>query len=464
MLKTLATGTAHLGGWVVLLLLAQAAHAAPPPTVSLDEALRSADEHSPQVGMAEWAVVAARARRAQAMSYYGPTLSLDANVLWWDEALEASLSGDEPLDCSAWPPPTDQLCLGFAEPLVVRDQQTSSVTLMAVQPLTGLFAISQGHVASGHVHQAAVLDEASKRADVAVQVVDAYFGALAADRMVEVATTVVSNLEGHEARATAFNDAGLVNKNELLQIRLALANARLGLRRAGDGRALARGRLAMLMGHEGEVVPRDIPEEALLAPTSGLASQDPGRVRPDIDAMEHRVAAARAGRRATAADLAPQVAAIAAWQRTEGMGSFAAPQAMYAGVNVSWELWGWGRKHAALRESTAELRTAELGLQAMRDGVPLEVMGAWDSVEASWEAYEVGLSTLEQAAENQRIVEARFDGQLASATDLLDAESLSAQAQMSRVTARYDYLRAVAAWQRAVGAAVQPLRLEGTPR
>ena len=449
-----------------LLIAALAAPAAAAEiTVALDEALRRADAENPQVQIAEWAVVAARARKWQTMSYYGPTFSVDANALWWDEAIEASLTGGGTLDCTTWPAPMDQLCLGFSEPLIIRDQETTSVTLMAVQPITGLFAISQGHVATAHLQDAAEFDEQAKRAEVATQVVDAYFGALSAQQMVEVAETVVTNLEGHERRASAFHDAGLLQKNELLQLQVALANAQLGLRRATDGRDLARGFVAMFIGEdEDTVLPQDIPEEDMLAPSSGLDSDSAPGERPDIAAMEHRVQAAQAGRRATAADLAPQVAAIASWQRSEGLGSFSAPETMYAGVSASWEFWGWGRKAAALRESTAMLRQAELGLEAMSDAAPLEIRQTWDSVLASWEAYTVGQVTYEQAQENQRIVSARFDSQLASANDLLDAESLLAQARMSRLTARYDYLRAVAAWQRAIGATVEPLSSEGAPQ
>ncbi|TNE87285.1 MAG: hypothetical protein EP330_18875 [Deltaproteobacteria bacterium] len=445
-----------------LLLLIPALATAQAPLVGLDEALRRAETENPQVEMAEWAVVAARARKWQAMSYYGPTFTLDANHLWWDEALEVSLAGDEPLDCSATPPPFDQICLGMSGPLVVRDQQTSSVTLMAVQPLTGLLPISQGHIATSHLQKAAELDQAAKHSDVAVQVVEAYFGALTAERMEEVASTVVANLESHERRAAAFHDAGLIQKNELLQIRVALANAKLGQRRASDGRDLARGLLAKLIGADEEtVVPQDIAEEAILAPSTGSDGDASGGERPDVAAMEHRVAAAEAGKRAKVFELGPNIAAIAAWQRNEGMGSFAAPEATYVGLTANWQLWGWGRKHWALREATATARQAKVGLQAMTDAVPIEVEQSWDSVLASWQAYEVAQATDEQAQENHRIVSARFDSQLATATDLLDAESLLAQARMSRLTARYDYLTAVARWQRAIGAQVEPLRSEG---
>jgi outer membrane protein len=444
------------------MLLVPALATAQAPSVELDEALRRAETENPQVQAAEWAVVAARARKWQAVSYYGPTLSVDANHLWWDQEIAVSLAGDEPMDCTAIPPPFDGLCVGLGQPLVVREQQTTSVTLMAVQPLTGLLPISQGHMATDHLQKAAELDRKAKSSDVAVQVVEAYFGALTAQRMEEVASTVVANLESHEARASAFHDAGLLQKNELLQIQVALANAKLGQRRASDGQELARGLLAVLIGADEEtVVPNDIPEEAMLAPSAAFDGGTTGAARPDVAAMKHRVSAAEAGRRAKMFELGPEVAAIAAWQRNEGMGSFAAKEATYVGLTASWQLWGWGRKHWALREATATARQAKVGLQAMTDAVPIEVKRSWDSVLVSWQAYEVAQVTDEQATENHRIVAARFDSQLATATDLLDAESLLAQARMSRLTSRYDYLTSVARWQRATGAHVEPLKSQG---
>lgn len=453
----------RLLAWFLLLIPAVATAQA--PSVSLGEALRRAEVENSQLGAAEWAVAAAQARKWQAMSYYGPTLTFDANHLWWDEEIAVSLAGDEPLDCTAIPAPFDAICLGMGEPLVVREQQTESVTLMVVQPLTGLLPISQGHIATSHLAKAAELDQQASHSDVAVQVVEAYFGALTAERMEEVASTVVANLESHELRATAFYDAGLVQKNELLQIRVALANAKLGRRRAADGRDLARGLLAMLIGADFQtVVPEHIAEDTILAPSTGPNEGAPGSERPDLAAMEHRVAAAEAGKRAQVMGLGPNVAAIAAWQRTDGMGSFSAPETTYVGLTASWQLWGWGRKYWSVREATATAKQAKVGLQAMKDAVPIEVKQSWDSVAASWQAYEIGQVTEEQAQENHRIVSARFDSQLASATDLLDAESLLAQAQMSRLTSRYDYLTAVARWQQATGTHVDPIQSKGASR
>ncbi|MCK6502168.1 TolC family protein [Myxococcota bacterium] len=429
------------------------------PSITLDQALRRASTENPQVRIGEWATVAARARKWQAMSYYGPTLSVEGNALWWDEPIEFALVSAEDaaaLDCTTMPAPFDAMCEGFAEPTVVREQHTTSITVSAVQPITGLLGVSQGHMATARLQQAAEMDERATRAEVAVQVVDAYFGALAAEQMVAVATAVVENLEAHERRAVAFHEAELLNKSDLLQIQVALGNARINRQRAIDGRALARGLLAVLIdAEEPSVIPEDISEDALLAPARN--STESAGQRPDVAAMELRVEAARAGRRAAAADLVPQVAAIAAWQRTEGMGTFSAPESMYAGVTLQWQVWGWGRKHAALRESTASLRQAEVGLASMRDGVDLEQRRTWDAVVSSWDSYEMSRVTVAQAEENHRLVAARFESQLASATDLLDAESLLAQARMTRLTARYDYLRAVAAWQRAAGVDVAPL-------
>ena len=449
---------------IMLALVIQVAGAQEARSISLDQALAMSADGNAENRIAEWEVLRARAVRDQMAANYFPKVTAEAAILHWDDELLLDFSGGGgtgTTDCTALPPPMDAMCSSFSEPSVIREQDTENYSVTVVQPITGLYAIYEGHKATRHLARASGHDEAATRARVRHQVVQAYFGALEVDELAAVAGQATSSLEAHVAKARAFHEAGLLLKSDLLQLEVALANARIGESRAQDGVVLARRRLALLTGAEGPVAPTPVEPGHVRASDSfdELDAVSLAEERNDAQAMAERVAAARAGRRAKRADLFPQIAALASWQRNEGQGSFAPPEAWYVGLSAQWQLFGGGQKHFAIREATAQLRMAEEGSAALQQGIALEAEAALREVDASARAFEAANQTIEQAEENLRLVQARFDSQLAGASDLLDAETLAAKARADHITSWYDHLVAVAAAQRALGEVVDPLEV-----
>ncbi|MBW2253966.1 MAG: TolC family protein, partial [Deltaproteobacteria bacterium] len=124
---------------------------------------------------------------------------------------------------------------------------------------------------------------------------------------------------------------------------------------------------------------------------------------------------------------------------------------------LQWEVLGWGRRHAAVREASAQVYQAETGLEGMRRGAVLSARAALVEAELSQAAWEAAQVSTEQAEENARIVRARYDYQSASTTDLLEAETLLTKARTDEVVSAFDYLVAIAATQQTLGVPIQPL-------
>ena len=431
-------------------LFVAAALAADPAVVSLSEALEMSEEGNSQNGIASWRLVGARASMNGVAANFLPKVTAQATVLRWDQELLLDLGAGATL-----PPPFDTLLA----PTVIREQVTMTAGITAVQPLTGLYAISEGLAAKRHLARAAEADAEATTFDVYGQVVDAYFQTLETEQLAQVLGRARESLEGHVKRARAFHRTGLLLKSDLLQLEVALANARLSEQRVLDGIDLGRRRLAMVTGADTELAPAPIPpgEPPGIEVTADAAVQRAITHRPEAVAINESLLAARAGQRASRADLAPQVAAIASWQLTEGQGSFAAPNAWYVGMSAQWQLFGGGQKHFAVREATAGVHQAEEGKRALTDGIDLEIRAVLLAVASARRAYDASGTIVEQAEENLRLVSARFERQLVGSNELLDAETLLAQARAGRVSSWYDLLIAVADAQRALHLPIDPL-------
>ena len=128
------------------------------------------------------------------------------------------------------------------------------------------------------------------------------------------------------------------------------------------------------------------------------------------------------------------------------------------GLGLEWEVWAWGRKHYAAQEAAAQLAQADAGVQALRSGVLLQAQAALAEAQLARQAHESSHAITEHAAENLRILRARFEAHTATAADLLQAETLHTKAATAEIGSAIDYLVAIAMLQDILGLPVQPLR------
>jgi outer membrane protein len=454
------------------LLLVSAALASQPRAILLEEALDLAAVQSPRVLVAEQEVVAARAGAHSVRSYLLPTLSLEGNALWWDEASEVPYSeflapltgGDACADLEEY---LQEFCQDFMDGMVggleggitLRDAHTRQVTARVVQPLTGLYGIEEGWRAARSMERAAEAALDGVGADVALEVVEAWFGAAEVARLEAVAAQAVEALEAHQVRAAAFYEAGLIGRNEIMQLEVALSEARLGRGRAAAGVALTRRHLALVTGtQQRSLVPSEVDLEQL--PALGLqtaALRARAERVPQVRALEAQRDAALANRNRLHAERIPQIAAIAQYEQNWGLGSLAIPESWFVGLGMEWELWAWGRKHYDAQQAAALARQAEIGLEAMRDGMSLQAEAMLSEAELALQARESRRVSTGQAAENLRILRAKFEAHTATATDLLEAETLHTKATTDEIVAAFDYLVAIARLQHALGMPIDPM-------
>ena len=445
-------------------LVVHAAVAATEGRIDLTEALAQAAIHNKRVEVAHWATREAKAQAQQAANYL-PQLRLSAGVQWWDGPIVTELVPADSLTASTeltqgpfadLVAPLLEQFETLGEPVTVREQRTTNLTAQAVIPITGMFSIAEGHSAARRRFFAARAKEAAVRDEIAVAVVEAYTDALAAAELVEVSDASVASLSSALKRANDFEELGLAQRTDVLQLEVAARNAEQAARQAQRTQALTERRLAMVVGSDAEA----LRPEPLSAGLPALPDLEAGltrvAARADLEAASHTLAAARAGRRATLGQLLPQVAAVAQVERLGGVGALGVPQQAFVGLQAEFDVWGLGKRNAEVRQATARLRQAEVGLEAMHEGALLEARAAWDQIAQTREAVGVANVQITQAEENLRLVDARFAVQLATTADRLAAEGLVGQARIQQVLARHQVLAALAEWQRLTALPVDP--------
>lgn len=431
--------------------------------ISLSEAVQLALKNNPQLQLEEAKVAESEATRKSIRGLYGPKLMVEGNIMVWDselpfemdmpemdfDQLEAKCPGislmQPTLPCFA-----DMFNLGN-----IRDQITGQLNVTLAQPLTPLLPIHNGYLATKHMAEASALDQRSKRAEVAFEVSQAYLQLMQAQKFAEVAKTGVDQVAAHLKRARHYYTAGMIGKQDVLKAQLEHARAKEGVIKTRYSISLARSAVALQLG-----LPLDrqiVPTEEVVDPPQpfSLSLEECIRraeeQRSELKSMQHKQQAARAGERRAMWELGPDITAVATYQHTRGQGTFFPENAFFVGGMLKWELWGWGHRYYKMKAAQKKISQAQVGARLLRDGIRIQTKKAYLDLQQSREALAVARAAIQEAAENFRIEEKRFEANANTSTDVLDAHLALTRAKLSYTTALYGYYIARAGLNRAMG-------------
>ncbi|TNF28136.1 MAG: TolC family protein [Deltaproteobacteria bacterium] len=430
----------------------------PAPRMTLAQCLDAATAAHPDLADARLATRQQEAEADKASAALLPRLSVSASVQVWDDAATAELfaggsgSATVPVaesDFDGWV--LQQLgafsSLG-SEPMTLREQVTGDVTVQVVQPLT-VGAIVQGGRAASALADAARAHERTAGQDRALAVATAYFNALQAETYLDIADAAVSQLEAHKATVDRFVEEHIMARNDVLKVEVELARARQTRIKAVSGVNLSRAALAVEIGRDSSapVAPAPLASEG---PAVAIDPEAPLN-RPELDELEAQIRAAEHGASASWWQVAPTVALVGRYSHSEGQGRLAIKDSAFVGLTLEWDLWDWGQRYDAARSAElAAERAAKRGRQAERL-LRLQVVDRREALDSAQQALGVAAVAVEQAEEALRIEEARLGEDVATATDVLDAQAAVTRARVDHANARYAALMAAESLRHALG-------------
>ena len=118
---------------------------------------------------------------------------------------------------------------------------------------------------------------------------------------------------------------------------------------------------------------------------------------------------------------------------------------------LQWHAFEGGRVRAQVSEAKISQQKALDTLQQQRDRVTLEVKEAVITLLEAEQKIRVAEKAIAQAEENFRISQERYRTQIATSTEVVDAEALLTQARTNYFNAIYDYHLAAFALKKATG-------------
>jgi len=407
--------------WLALLTLSYN----PAQALTISEAVNDALQYNPRVHQFLELENAAGARADQARSPFWPRI--DANYSYW--------RGD-------------------------RDPNLDSRKLSVAETSAGYNLFNGGsdwfrlHEAK-HRASAANYQRHSIVADIVLETKQAYIEVLRTKRTVETERKSVELLEQQRHDTQLRLEQGLVARNDLLRVEVELATARQILSIAEGRHEISRQTLALALG-------RPIGKEEKVADLS----LEPGPLEPadelhqvmfvnrsELKFLNSLLAAEVAGRKAVRGDLLPDVDLVLSYDRfgnnalpetsdtdydSESRAMVLASWTLFSGFDTRYELVGRGH----------EIRARQKEIKATEDRLTLQLQTALEAFRVSEENLATATTAAGQAEENYRVNENRYQANVATTVDLLDAQEYLTRARNEKIKALYDLHLSAAAIER----------------
>jgi outer membrane protein len=327
------------------------------------------------------------------------------------------------------------------------------------QPLfTGFALLSTYRLAELGIDQSE-LELTQERLDLALQVKQAYFNVLAADKAVEVGQKDVESRTSNANVARSFYNVGMIPINDLLKAEVELATSQQNLVKAKSGAQVTRAAFNTVLVRpmnepvELEDILTYTPEKGTYEDYIKIALSD----RPEIKILDVNLLQADQQIRLAESKYYPEITLNYQYSKegnaidVSGGNPSLNPNAWQVTALLNWTFWDWGKTYYSTKEQESKKKELLRTKADVEDGIRLQVKQALQDLDVAAKNVPTTIKAVEQAEENLRVNEERYKAQVTTITEVLDAQTLLTQARSNYYQALYDDNLARARLERALG-------------
>lgn len=341
-----------------------------------------------------------------------------------------------------------------------------TAALVLEQPLFNADAYL-GRSAAARAGGAAEATAEWTRATTRLDVVRAYYGAVLAAERARTLQSAADAAASHVRQAQALVTSGTTTRSDVLLARVKAGEVETQLISARGDAAIARRELALLLGEPDDTtitVPARLPETtAVRQLLAEELSADPAQ-RGDVRAAQQGLSAAHSDVARARSLFVPRVNAFARLDWNSAAHLYGGEENWTAGIMASWTPFAGASQLADMRAASGREEAARAGAQAAEARARLEVERAETMRAVALARLDIAESTIGQSVEAHRIVARKYDGGLATVTELLDAAAVETQSGLGVAMAVYEAIVAEAQRRQARGLDLRVLAVLDTEK
>jgi outer membrane protein len=283
---------------------------------------------------------------------------------------------------------------------------------------------------------------ANTRAEVILNVRQAYFETLGAESALKVAQAAVSTRETTLRQIRALVQAQVNSTLDQSFAEVAVSEAQLALEQARNDWHEALTRLSAAMGYNEEqsfTLVDEAAADSLNADVAAFVNQAIEQ-RPDLAALKLSRDAAQRFAKAEHDLRYPSITALAAGGVIPEHDHTLHDNYAAAGVNVTLPFLNGGLYSARYAEADLRAQAADKDVQDLAIGIARDVRIAWLQANTAYQKLAVTARLLAQANEALRLSTARYNAGLGSIVELTQAQLTQTSAEIGAAVAKFDYL------------------------
>ena len=398
--------------------------AAQPLSLTLQDCRKLALEHNEQIKTANNAVEKAKLDRQIAFAQYLPKV-------------DGSLTGIHMKD----------------QDIIGMSLQTRGTYLAGINVTLPLYAGGQLTAANRLAQIGQTVSEEQQRKarmQVIADVDNSYYTLIAVRSKVQMLQAYAQQMQELYNRVQLSVSVQMATENDLLRIASKQSEISYQLQKATNGEQLCQLALANQIGTDFEQA--ITPADTVLAPTSMPQLDEDFSSRPDLHLLQQQVKANELQVKRARANYLPTVALVGTYSHYDNLKLKGALRNLdgtpinvnhtfsggrpYALLSVNVPIFHWGAELKKVKKAKLDLNDSQLQLEQYERGMRIEVRQAVLNLTDGQRMVETATIGQQQADENLRVMRQKFDNQLCTMTDLLDAQSQWQQARSNLIEAK----------------------------
>ncbi|MDY0083044.1 MAG: TolC family protein [Ignavibacteriaceae bacterium] len=358
-------------------------------------------------------------------------------------------------------PPFEVLTPFSAVPIKISEPVLNNYNLRLTlqQPLfTGLKLMSSKKAAEYNFN-ASELDFSREMNETAMNIHISFWNYYRAIEVKNILEKSLDQMQVHLNDTKNFLENGLVTQNDYLKLQVQYSNTKLNLIEAENNFEVARAvfnkSIGLPLESKTEIIINGLEVQSSDYNLNELISEAKNN-RDEIESLSYKLKAAEENIVSAQSGWFPSLYLTGNYYYNNPNSRFQPPADKWndtwdVGVTLSWDVWDWGMTSSKTTQAEELSVQTQASLEKLNDNIEVEVYQSYLNLIKSKEKVDVSKLSLEQASENYRITSEKYKEQLATSTDLIDAEVSELQAETNLTSSLIEYNLAKVRLEKSVG-------------
>ena len=349
----------------------------------------------------------------------------------------------------------------FPQPVTIQETILDNYSLSATieQPLFTGFKLSSLKSAASLNKEAERILFNKERMNKIEDIKKAFWHFYNSEKIVALLKENLKSLKNHLNDTEKFLENGLVTKNDFLKLKVEVSNIELQLLEAQNNKNIARTvfnkTIGLPLNQKTQIINKETTGTIYLADYTQLLAEAL-KNRSELKSTSLRVKALEEKKTASQSDWFPQLFAFGNFYYSKPNQRFLPIENKFndswdVGVALKWSLWNWGGTSAKVQQAEEDLFQAKKTLELLKKAIELDVYNNYLKLQNAIKKINLTKMQIESAKENFRITELKFNQQLVTSTELIDAEAALLNAKTMYETAKVEYKLCKVALEKSVG-------------